>query len=243
MSDVLPTGLRDFDRKIGDGLTPGSVIGIVTPPESQCEQLLRAIARNHDTFYVSTTRAAAAVEQWVTPKGDGDTAGVEVYYAGGDSLRPRGGDAVRTWLSNATGEIELGNGGNGQHPGAEHQVETVLREVTTRSEEVIVIDPVNPLENAEESRYTTFLHEVQNHLLQSDNIAILHMVETSEPPKCRWLSLQMADEIWDMSVRTPNERVEFVLTVTKSRNGDVPNRQIKFHLDDGVNIDTSRDIA
>lgn len=242
MSDALPTGVRDFDRVIGDGLAPGSVIGIVTPPESQCEQLLRAIARNHRTFYVSTTRAAAAVERWVASDGDTESPPVEVFYAGGDSLRPRGGDAVREWLSDVTDGIES-NGQNGQHTGATNQIETVMSAVIDRSREVIVIDPINPLESVEESKYTEFLHEIQDHLIRTGNIAVLHMVETPEPPDCRWLSLQMADEIWNMSVETPQDRVEFRLTVTKSRNGEVPNRQIKFQLDDGINIDTSRDIA
>lgn len=242
MTDVRPTQIANFDRQIGGGLAPGTIVGIVTPPDSQGEQLLQTIARHHPTMYVSTTRAAAAVEEWVTPNSGDDSVAIDVHYAGMDTMRPRGGDALRNWLS--TTDDTSHNGGLSQRQTyAAAQLDTILSAVTEGGQDVAIVDPINPLEHSDESMYTTFLHCIQQHLRDTDTIALLHMVHTPEPPPCRWLSLQMADEVWDLSVVIKNERVEFRLTVSKSRTGHVPTEQIKFHLNESVSIDTSRDIS
>lgn len=242
MSEPHPTGIEHFDREIGGGLPAGSIIGLVTPPESQGELLLRAIARNGRTVYVTTTRSADAVESWVTADGDAPTGDVDVAYAGVDSFRSTSDDALREWL-----EAEAGGGDDPRlrrtRVDAAAQLDGILDSMRAGGTDVVIVDPINPLESVDESLFMAFLHEIQDHLIETNNVALLHMVEAPHAPNCRWISLQMADQVWELSVEKPNDRVEFRLTVSKSRSGDVPTRQIKFHLDGDVSIDTSRDIA
>lgn len=236
MGDRRSTGIEHLDRQIGGGLAPGSVVGFRTPPESQGELLLRELATANESLYLSTTRTDDAVREWL-----GAADGIDIHYAGSDGLAPRSGDVVRDRLADAAGWTAVYDDRHGSDERI--RIEGVTAAATSIEDGCVVVDPVNPLEQYDESTYTGFLHELQDHLIETDSVAFLHMVETPEPPNARWLTLQMADEVWQVSVDAEDDSVDFRLTVTKSRSGDVPRERIKLVLDDDVSIDTSRDIA
>jgi hypothetical protein len=53
----------------------------------------------------------------------------------------------------------------------------------------------------------------------------------------------MADVVFDLETRVGSDTVENRLTVPKFRGGRALPEVIKLELEDGVDIDTSRDIA
>lgn len=234
MADRLSTGVTYLDKQLGGGLAPGRIVCLRTEPGSQGELLLREAAICNGSLYLSTTRTDDAVADWLWPAGS-----LDIEYAGIDGLAPRGGDAVRQWVDQAAGWS--GDGPRPDRDGAV-QVEAVRRAVKS-ADGGVIIDPVNPLERAEEPAYLGLLHELQRRITETRSLGFVHVVESATVPECRWLTLQLADEVWDISVEVKSGKVSFLLTVTKSRSDDVPNRQVKLDLGQVVNVDTSRDIS
>ena len=234
MAERLSTGVDYLDQQLGGGLAPGRLVALRTAPGSQGELLLKEVATTHGGVYLSTTRSQEAVKDWLWPAST-----IEVRYVGVDATPARGGDAIRDWVE-AAGGWAVPEDGDEDGRGA--QVQTVVDAVRQASG-VVVIDPVNPLERAVESRYLGLLQALHERVRRTESIGLLHLVDAAETPPGRWLTLQVADEVWDVDVEVKNAEVDFLLTVSKSRSDDVPNRQIKLHLGHGVDVDTSRDIA
>lgn len=76
MSDRLSTGVNVIDRHMHGGVPVGSLLALSAPPETQSDLLLSAAADAADTYYLSTDRAADAVE---TRLGRSPDAGTELH--------------------------------------------------------------------------------------------------------------------------------------------------------------------
>jgi len=107
----------------------------------------------------------------------------------------------------------------------------------------LIIDPADVLERAPHDRYRNFLNEMQNHMHNTRGLAVLHCLTGQEIPKGRDISRHMADVVFDLRTRIGSDTVENRLTVPKFRGGRALPEVIKLELEDGVDIDTSRDIA
>lgn len=233
VADRLSTGIAFLDEQIGGGLVPGRLVCLRTAPGSQGELLLRELATATGARYLSTTRTENAVAEWLS----GEGSEVDVVCLGTDEAPRRGRDAIRERVERAAG---WSAGQPGVEPAAPIEAATVA---IGSCEGSVAIDPANPLERGEPSAYLAFLRRLQRRVRAIESVAFLHVVDTGAPPGGRWLTLQMADEVWSVSVDVHNRRVEFLLTVTKSRSGAVPDRQLKLDLGRDVRVDTSRDIA
>lgn len=238
-ADRLSTGIAFLDEQIGGGLVPGRLVCLRTAPGSQGELLLRELATAAGARYLSTTRTEDAVAEWLSAAGSG----VGIECVGTGAAPRRGGDALRGWIERAAG---WSAGGPVVEPAAPIEAEAPIEAATAavRScEGSVAIDPANPLERGEAAAYLGFLRRLRRRVRETESVAFLHAVDAGAPPGGRWLTLQMADEVWAVSVDVHNRRVEFLLTVTKSRSDEVPDRQLKLDLGRDVRVDTSREIA
>ncbi|GAB3317889.1 transcriptional regulator [Haloplanus rallus] len=106
----------------------------------------------------------------------------------------------------------------------------------------LLIDVVDPLEDAEPTRYRRFLNELQTHMVNTGSIAVLHAMHGESSPN-RALTEHMADVVFDLRTDTSGSQIVNRLAVPKFRGGSALEETIKLKLTDGVTIDTSRDIA
>jgi len=106
----------------------------------------------------------------------------------------------------------------------------------------LLVDVVDPLEEADSTRYRAFLNELQTHMVNTGSIAVLHAMR-SDPPANRGLTEHMADVVFDLRTDTSGSQIVNRLAVPKFRGGSALEETIKLKLTDGVTIDTSRDIA
>ncbi|MWG33902.1 RAD55 family ATPase [Halomarina oriensis] len=107
----------------------------------------------------------------------------------------------------------------------------------------LIVDPVDVLERVDYDRYRHFLNEVQNHMANTDGLAILHCLDGEDVPKGRDTTRFMADVVFDLTTEISADTVENRLAVPKFRGGRALNDVIKLELSERVAIDTSRDIA
>lgn len=107
----------------------------------------------------------------------------------------------------------------------------------------LIIDPIDLLEKREESRYRNFLNDLQNHLHNTEGVAILHCLDGRSVPDARDLTEHVADVVFQLHTEYSGDAVETRLAVPKFRGGRALPETIKLELSESVSIDTSRDIA
>lgn len=107
----------------------------------------------------------------------------------------------------------------------------------------LIIDPIDPLEEAGGPRYGHFLNELQTHMTNTGGIAYLHAIEGRTAPDQRDLTEYMADVVFRLETELRGDNLENRLAVPKLRGGPAMDEPIKLELRDRVSIDTSRDIA
>lgn len=107
----------------------------------------------------------------------------------------------------------------------------------------LIVDPVDPLERCETTRYQTFLNELRTHMVDTGSIAILHCLDGTGVPDNRDTTEHMADVVFDLETTTRGTDLVNRLSVPKFRGGAALTDTIKLELADRVAVDTSRDIA
>ncbi|GAB6878006.1 RAD55 family ATPase [Halorubrum gandharaense] len=117
---------------------------------------------------------------------------------------------------------------------------------TLPEEANLVIDSLEPLEDADPARYRRFLSELQTRMVNTGGVAILHAlkgVEADDGGRNRAMSEQVADVVFDLRTTVTDADIENRLAVPKFRGGAALEEPVKLKLADSVAIDTSRDIA
>lgn len=107
----------------------------------------------------------------------------------------------------------------------------------------LILDPINVLERQEPPRYRNFMNDLQNHIYNTDSLALLHCMAGADVPTLRDTTMHMADVVFELTTEVKGDRVENKLAVPKFRGGRALSDVIKLELADQVSIDTSRDIA
>jgi len=108
----------------------------------------------------------------------------------------------------------------------------------------LIVDPLNVLEAQEPpSRFRSFMNDLQNHIFNTDSLAILHCLEGRSVPPLRDTTEHFADVIFRLRTDDTGDEVENRLAIPKFRGGRAPADIIKLDLVEEVSIDTSRDIA
>lgn len=128
--------------------------------------------------------------------------------------------------------------------GGDAPLDRVNRLLGTLPEDAnLVVDAIDPLERTDRGRYRTFLNDLQTHVVNTGGVAYLHALDGRSVPPLRDTSEYAADVVFDLRTELTGSEVENRLAVPKFRGGRALEEAIKLRLADGVQIDTSRDIA
>ena len=107
----------------------------------------------------------------------------------------------------------------------------------------LIVDPIDPLERVDESRYRNFLNELRNHMYNTGGVAVLHCLAGDHAPAVRATTEHMADVVLNLTTVAAGSELETRLAVPKFRGGVALSETIKLALGERVRVDTSRDIA
>lgn len=214
---TLPTGIPTLDRRFGGGLPSGSVVALTADPASQSELVLNRLARVRACRYLTTVRSAAAVE---TAMGRGDERSDTAASADG---------GAETTVETAVGD-------------SPDDVAAAAADLPERG--TFVVDSVDPLEAAAAApAYAASLDELRAHVVEADGIALLHALRGGEDARCRRVTEQVADVVFDLRTTVRGAEIVNRLVVPKFRGGAALEEPLKLKLTDAVSVDTSRDIA
>jgi len=110
----------------------------------------------------------------------------------------------------------------------------------------LIVDPVDVLEmdaDGDPARFHNFMNTLQNHITNTEGLALLHCLDGNDAPSLRDTTQHMADVVFELSTEVKGDRVENRLAVPKFRGGRALTDVVKLELADEVAVDTSRDIA
>lgn len=110
-------------------------------------------------------------------------------------------------------------------------------------EAVLLVDPVNLLEEADEAAYREFLHRVQTGLDNTDSIALFHCLAGEQVPPQRDRTTYTADMVVELTTAVREGQVKTHLTIPKIRNGEAFEEEMKLEFSPSIAVDRSRDIA
>lgn len=108
---------------------------------------------------------------------------------------------------------------------------------------VLIVDPVDLLERADESAYREFLTTLQTRLDNTGSIAILHCLNGAHVPKQRDRTTYTADMVLECRTSVIEEHVTTHLTIPKVRNGEAFEKAMELEFGQSISVDRSRDIA
>jgi KaiC/GvpD/RAD55 family RecA-like ATPase len=108
----------------------------------------------------------------------------------------------------------------------------------------LIVDPLDVLEAQEPpSRFRSFMNDLQNHIVNTGSLGVLHCLEGRTVPPLRDSTEHFADVVFRLETEITSDDIENRLAIPKFRGGRAPNDIIKLDLMEEVSIDTSRDIA
>ncbi len=108
----------------------------------------------------------------------------------------------------------------------------------------LIVDPIDVLESQEPpSRFRSFMNDLQNHIFNTNSLAILHGLNGRSVPPLRDTTEHFADVVFHLEADLSGDEVDNRLAIPKFRGGRAPTDTIKLNLGEEVAIDTSRDIA
>jgi hypothetical protein len=212
--DRLSTGVGGIDRAIGGGYPAGSLVVLTAPPDSPAERLPYAFADSHPARYRSTIRPGDVVDEAMA------AATAEEFFGDEEDHPTRLIDARDDPLP----------------------AEPAARYGSLSAAEVVVVDPVNPLERADRETYRAFLDALGSGVRSAGGVAFLHAQETEPAPANRDLTLARADVTMDLS-QSVGDRVTTELVVRKLRRGVPPEEPLALTFDEtGPRVDEAREL-
>ena len=110
-------------------------------------------------------------------------------------------------------------------------------------ETLLIVDPVDLLERADEAAYREFLTVLRERLVDTGSVAILHCLDGDAIPPQRDRTTYTADIVFECTTTVVQEQVETQLTIPKVRNGEAFEEAMTLEFGRSITVDRSRDIA
>lgn len=118
-----------------------------------------------------------------------------------------------------------------------------LVEAQHTPESFVVVDRTNGLEAAPRDAYLDFLDRLASLCRETDSVGVLRCADAVPEPPRRGLTLDRADQVWQLELLSLSREIKNRLLVTKSRTGRALREPIDVLLTDTVQVDTSRKIS
>lgn len=210
-----PTGISGLDKKLGGGIKPGTLVAIETDAASQGDSLLRHLAAQQPTLYISLTRTEENVECWLQDYTLlTDLTPIQIEYIEGDDKWV----AIDNYLTHLSSPVN------------------VIIDPVNRFESKNIEEYIQALHNLkshlQRTRRIGYLHAHDCPDCTADN-------------SCRNCSAtyRSADMVWKITSGVAEKEINTLLAITKRRAGSTPEKPLKLRMGEDITIDTTRNIS
>ncbi|WP_135604454.1 ATPase domain-containing protein [Methanococcoides sp. NM1] len=232
---VVPTGIYVLDRTLGGGLPLNSMVYFSADPRSMSEVFFYEFTQSRKTYYFTTGRRPKYVRSDIMNQ-NLDPSNVifvdiysEYYFTSmGDMVDHLGNGHIDSKI------IEY----------AEYNLRTILND--SQGEEInIIFDNFSFFMNLNVNpgllkRLINLLYETTK---EANSITFLYSLKGSHDERAENEILNASDVIFDVDVERHPDKILSKLSIPKIRGMAPKTDVIKFNVSEGINIDTSKDIA
>lgn len=233
--NILSSGIYVLDRSIGGGIPGGSVIYISASTKSMSEVFLYQFTQSRKTYYFCSERRPKYVQQDIANM-NFDTS--QIVFV----------DVYGSYFMSPHGEM-IDNVGN-EYVDAkivefmEYNLKSILSEETD-GEINIIIDTFTFFMNLNLNsgiirRLMNIIYETTK---ETGGLAFLYSLKDSHDRKLENEIVNTCDAIFDVDIEKTGDKIINKLSVPKIRGMTPTTEMIKFKIGEGIQIDTSRDIA
>jgi len=233
--EILSSGIYVLDRSIGGGIPGGSVIYISATTKSMSEVFLYQFTQSRKTYYFCTERRPKYVQQDIENM-NFDTS--QIVFV----------DVYGSYFMSPHGEM-IDNVGN-EYVDAkivefmEYNLESILSEEPD-GEINIIVDTFTFFMNLNLNsgiirRLMNIIYETTK---ETGGLTFLYSLKDSHEQKLENEIVNTCDAIFDVDVEKVGDKIISKLSIPKIRGMTPTTEMIKFKIGEGIQIDTSKDIA
>ena len=233
--DILSSGIYVLDRSIGGGIPGGSVIYISASTKSMSEVFMYQFTQSRKTYYFCTERRPKYVQQDIENM-NFDTS--QIVFV----------DVYGSYFMSPHGEM-IDNVGN-EYVDAkvvefmEYNLKSILSE-ETEGEVNIIVDTFTFFMNL--NLNTGIIRRLMNIIYETTKetggLTFLYSLKDSHDQKLENEIVNTCDAIFDVDIEKSGDKIINKLSIPKIRGMTPTAEMIKFKIGEGIQIDTSRDIA
>ena len=233
--NILSSGIYVLDRSIGGGIPGGSVIYISASTKSMSEVFLYQFTQSRKTYYFCTERRPKYVRRDIENM-NFDTS--QIIFV----------DVYGSYFMSPHGEM-IDNVGN-EYVDAkivefmEYNLKSILSE-ETEGEINIIIDTFTFFMNL--NLNTGIIRRLMNIMYETTKetggLTFLYSLKDSHDQKLENEIVNTCDAIFDVDIEKSGDKIINKLSIPKIRGMTPTTEMIKFKIGEGIQIDTSRDIA
>ncbi len=227
--EKIPTGIDILDKRLGGGLPVGTMVCIFANPIAMPEVFLHQFATVHITYYFTTVRPARFVRE-----------NIENMGFSSDNIEFI--DVFEKYYLSETGAFVVEDMYRDRN--IFDFVDAKLSEIQDENA-VIIFDnlsfflkldvPVGLKEWLINKIYVTTKN--------IKGISYCYMIKDIHPRDLESLVIDLSDAVFDIDVERHGDRIVNRLAIPKVRNMQPISETFRYYISEGVQIDTSRDIA
>ena len=226
-----PTGILLLDRRLDGGLPEGSLACVYANPLSMPEAFLYQFASVGKTYYFNTSRPPQYIQENMLNMGF-SIENVEFI------------DVFSQYYLNEYGQFILEDRYRDKEifDFIDHHLSNISQQ---GGDYVIIFDSISFFLSLEVSvgLKQWLLNKLYIMSKQTKNLIYIYMMKGVHPTELVNMVLDVCDVIFDIDTDRVGDRVVSRLSIPKIRNRQPMMETFKFYISEGVQIDTSRDIA
>ena len=261
LTNNKPTGIMVLDKRLNGGLPEGSLVCVYADPISMPEAFLYQFASVRTTYYFNTSRPPEFIRQNMLAMGfEPDVVFVDVfshYYLneyGQFVVEDRYRDKeIFDFVDHQLNNIQEGLFVEEMEtPSSAFNGFTKLTKTkrderkTIKSKEFnVIFDSISFFLNLDVSRGLKewLLNKLYILSKQTKNLFYIYLMKNVQPLDLTYMVLDICDVVFDIETEKIGDRVSSRLAIPKIRNMPPITETFRFYISEGVQIDTSKDIA
>lgn len=225
---LLPTGLPTLDKELDGGLLAGSLVYIMADSMTMGEIFLYQFTQQRPSYYINTERKPEYILNNFKQFGF-EASGIkfidihEKYYENVSKLLDRGELRDYRVLDFFIKELEIIEG----------------KEIN------LIVDTISFFQNLEvkRSKIRELIDKLYDTVKRTEGIGFLYGIKDEKRSLIENEVINICDAVFDISLIKKADKTVTELTIPKARDRQIHGNVLKFKIEGGIIMDTSKEIA
>ncbi|MFZ3382709.1 MAG: ATPase domain-containing protein [Candidatus Methanoperedens sp.] len=225
---LLPTGLPALDKELDGGLPPGSLVYLMADSMTMGEIFLYQFTQQRPSYYINTERKPEYILNNLKQFGF-DVSGIkfidihEKYYENVSKLLDRGELRDYRVLDFFIKELEIIEG----------------KEIN------LIVDTISFFQNLEvkRSKIRELIDKLYGTVKRTEGLGFLYGIKDENRSIIENEVINICDVVFDISLIKKADKTITELTIPKARDRHIHGNVLKFKIEGGIIMDTSKEIA